>query len=75
MVRDMAQERLLLCVRPDSLRLWLRRSAMAHRVVFFTADLDLASQEGPHWGGEILGVSWRRQATQDACSRCRAEER
>jgi hypothetical protein len=31
------------------------RSAMAHSVVFFAADLDLASREGPRWGGEILG--------------------
>jgi hypothetical protein len=29
-------------------------------VVFFAADLDLASQEGPRQGGEILGVSSRR---------------
>jgi hypothetical protein len=31
------------------------RSAMAHWVVFFVADLDLASREGPRRGGEILG--------------------
>jgi hypothetical protein len=28
---------------------------MAQRVVFFAADLDLASREGPCQGGEILG--------------------
>jgi hypothetical protein len=37
------QERLLLCVRPDGPHLWLGPSAMAQKVVFFAADLDLAS--------------------------------
>jgi hypothetical protein len=50
-----AQERLLLCVRSDGPRLWLGRSATAQMVVFFAADLDLASREGPCRGGEILG--------------------
>jgi hypothetical protein len=45
-VRDLAQERLLLCVHPDGSRLGLEQSAMAQRV-FFAADLDLASREGP----------------------------
>jgi hypothetical protein len=55
-VRDLAQERLLLCVRPDGPRLGLRWSAMAQRVFFFfAADLDLASREGPCWGGENVG--------------------
>jgi hypothetical protein len=60
MVRDMAQERLFLCVCPDGLCLWLGRSAMAQGVVFFAADLDLASRKGPRRGGEILAVSWHR---------------
>jgi hypothetical protein len=42
-IRDLAQGRLLLCVRPDGLRLGLGRSVMAQRVFFFAADLDLAS--------------------------------
>jgi hypothetical protein len=46
-VRDLAQERLLLCVRPDGPHLRLGRSAMTQRVFFFAADLDLASWEGP----------------------------
>jgi hypothetical protein len=52
-VRDLAQERLLLCVRLDGLRLGLRWSTMAQRV-FFVADLDLASREGPRRRGEIV---------------------
>jgi hypothetical protein len=55
MDRNLAQERLLLCIRPDGPRLGLGRFAMAQRVFFFAADLDLASQEGPRRGGEILG--------------------
>jgi hypothetical protein len=50
-----AQERLLLYVRPDGLRLWLERPAMAQKVVFFVADLGFVSHEGPYRGGEILG--------------------
>jgi hypothetical protein len=42
-----AQERLLLCVHPDCPRLELERSTMAQRVVFFAANIDLASQAGP----------------------------
>jgi hypothetical protein len=41
-VRDLAQERLLLCVHPDGPSLGLKRSVMARRVFFFAADLDLA---------------------------------
>jgi hypothetical protein len=55
-VRNLARERLLLCVRLDGPRLWLGRSAMAQRV-FFTADLDLAFREEPRRGGEILKVA------------------
>jgi hypothetical protein len=74
-VRDLTQERLLLYVRPDGPRMGLRRSAIAQRVFFFAADLDLASREGPRRGGEIVGCVRRRQATQDASSRRRAKER
>jgi hypothetical protein len=45
----------LLYVCPDGPRLGLGRSAMAQRVFFFAADLDLASREGPRRGGEIVG--------------------
>jgi hypothetical protein len=51
----LAQERLLLCVRPDSPCLGLGWSAMAQRVVFVTTDLYIASRERPRRGGEILG--------------------
>jgi hypothetical protein len=54
-VHDLAQERLLICVRPYDLCLGLGWFTMAHKVVFFATDLDLASQEGPHRRGEILG--------------------
>jgi hypothetical protein len=40
-----AQEQLLLYVWLD--RLGFRRFAMAQRVIFFAADLDLTSREGP----------------------------
>jgi hypothetical protein len=50
MDRNLAQERLLLCIRPDGPRLGLGRFAMAQRVFFFAADLDLASREGPRRG-------------------------
>jgi hypothetical protein len=56
---DLAQE-WLLYVRLDGPRLGLGRFAIAQSVVFFAADLDLTSREGPHQGGEILecfGVS------------------
>jgi hypothetical protein len=43
--------------------------------VFFAADLYLASREGPRRGEEVIGVPWRRQATQDVFSRRRAEDR
>jgi hypothetical protein len=42
-------------LRPDGPRLGLECSAVAQRVVFFEADLDLASRKGPRRGGEILG--------------------
>jgi hypothetical protein len=44
------------CVHPDGPHLGLGRSAITQSVVFFAANLDLASREGPHRGGEILGV-------------------
>jgi hypothetical protein len=51
-----APERLFLYVCPDDPRLGLGWSAMAQRVLFFEADLDLIFREGPHRGGEILRV-------------------
>jgi hypothetical protein len=54
-IGDLAQEQLLLCVRPDGLRRSLGRSAMAQRVFFFAADLDLVSWKGPRREGEIVG--------------------
>jgi hypothetical protein len=53
----------------------LGRSAMAHMVVFFTVDLDLASREEHLQKGRFYGVSWGQQTTQDVISRRRAEER
>jgi hypothetical protein len=53
-VRDLAQERLLFCVRLYGPRLGLGWSVMA-QMVFFAADLDLASREGPRRGEEIVG--------------------
>jgi hypothetical protein len=54
--RDLAEERLLLCIRPDGPRLELERSAMAQRVFFFAAaDLYLVFREAPCRGVEILG--------------------
>jgi hypothetical protein len=62
-VYDLAQERLLLCVRPDGPRLGLGRFVMAQRVFFFAADLDLASREGPRRRGEIVGCVGRPPKT------------
>jgi hypothetical protein len=56
-VHDLAQERLLLYVRPDGPRLGLGRSVVAQRVFFFAEDLDLASRERLRQGGEIVGTT------------------
>jgi hypothetical protein len=48
---------------------------MVYKVIVLATYLDFASREEPRRGGEILGVSWRQQVTQDASSRRRAGER
>jgi hypothetical protein len=55
MVRDLAQERFLLCVRLDGPCMGIKWSTMAYMVFFIAVDLDLASREGLHRGGKILG--------------------
>jgi hypothetical protein len=59
------QELLPLCTLQYGLRLGLGRFVTSVEVFFFAGNPDLDSREGPRWGGEILGVSWGRQATQD----------
>jgi hypothetical protein len=41
----------------------LKLSMTGVEVFFFTGNLYVASQEGPHRRGEILGVSWGWHAT------------
>jgi hypothetical protein len=50
------------------------RSAMVQGLLL-RRNLNLASQEGPRWGREILGSPWDWQATQDTSSRRRAKDR
>jgi hypothetical protein len=53
----------------------LRASRWSMMAGLLHITLNLVSLEGPHRGGEILGLRWDQQATQDA-SRCyRIKER
>jgi hypothetical protein len=56
MVYDLAQERLLIFVRPDGPRLRFGWSAIVQRVFFLVAHLDLAFREGPVGEERFQGV-------------------
>jgi hypothetical protein len=43
--------------------------------VFFAGNPDFVSRKGPRRGGDIMGMFWRQQTTQDVSKRCRDEER